>query len=133
MLSRRFKKFSMYLVLLLAMLQVLLPLIHAHPAGTPLSGMGSGIHMHDVVSELGNHWAIPTLHTQHDYVQVIGVGNAHEPERLNLPTLFLLASFLLLALCFGGSIRRIYWREHNFHPAPAPTFSRSLLRAPPLR
>lgn len=133
MLSRRFKKFSMYLVLLLALLQVLLPLIHAHPAGTPLSGMGSGIHVHDIVSGLDSHWTMPTVHTQHHYVQVIGVGNAHEPARLNLPTLFLLASFLLLILCCDGPTRLIYWREHNFLPAPAPTFSRSLLRAPPLR
>ncbi|GAB7563867.1 hypothetical protein LG202_19060 [Methylobacillus methanolivorans] len=123
----------MYLVLLLAMLQVLSPLIHAHPAGTPLSGMGSGIHVHDVLSGFDNNWTMPVVHTQHHYVQVIGVGNAYEPERLNLPNLFLLASCLLLALCFGGATRRVYWREHNCRPTPTPTYFSSPLRAPPLR
>lgn len=120
------------MVMVLALLQALLPLLHAHPANTPLSNTGSGIHMHDLVTDhLSHSWTSPSLEMEHDHVQVIGVGAAHEPESIHLPVLLGLATFLLVALFFGRSARSIVWREHAFQPVPAPDFFVSPLRAPP--
>lgn len=132
MLLRRLKRCSLYIVMVLALLQALLPLLHAHPANTPLSNTGSGIHMHDLVTDHLHHfWTSPSLEAEHDHVPVIGVGAAHEPESIQLPVLLGLATFLLVALFFGRSARPIIWREHAFQPVPAPDFFVSPLRAPP--
>lgn len=123
------------MVLVLAMLQALLPLLHAHPAGTPMTSMGSGIHLHQAeLGGLDHNFSTPTFEAFHTATVAVGVGNAYEPDPLQLPHLdiVLLAVFLLVALFFGGAFHQTPWREYNLKPAPFPYFFTSLLRAPPL-
>ncbi|WP_334108892.1 hypothetical protein [Methylobacillus sp.] len=120
------------MVMVLALLQALLPLLHAHPASAPSSDTGSGIHMHELMTDhLSHPWTTPSLETEHDHVQVISVGIAHEPESIHLPVLVGFATFLLVALFFGRSAHPITWREHDFQLVPAADFFISPLRAPP--
>ncbi|SNR84676.1 hypothetical protein SAMN05192560_1383 [Methylobacillus rhizosphaerae] len=123
------------MVLVLAILQALLPLLHAHPAGTSMTATGSGIHLHQAeFGGLDHHFSTPTFEAFHTATVAVGVGNAYEPDPLQLPHLdvVLLAIFLLVALFFGGSFHQTFWREYDLKPTPFPSFFTSPLRAPPL-
>ena len=132
MLFRQLKTFSMCIVLLLAILQAVLPLLHAHPAGNSIPDLATGIHIGGIhMQDVTSHPATPALEANHDHLQAIGVGNANEPERLQLPQLMLVATFLLITLLFGGAVRNVLWRVHDCQPVSASKFFIAPLRAPP--
>lgn len=134
MFLRQFKKLAFSIILLLAMLQALLPLLHAHPAGTPAASMGAGLHLHETMTGYNQAWHAhnASLQVDHDHLQVIGVGSANEPEPLTVADLGLLLAFVLVALGFSPTARSLFWHALAIQPAAAPAYFLSPLRAPPL-
>lgn len=133
MFLRQFKKLALSIVLLLALLQALLPLLHAHPAGTPTASMGAGLHLHETMSGYNQAWHAhsASLQTDHEHLQVIGVGSANEPEPLSVADLGLLLAFVLIAIRFAASVRPESWHTLAVKPAASPAYFLSPLRAPP--
>lgn len=125
-------KFSAAVALALIMLQVLLPLIHAHPKGVDVSAK-HGFHIHTdtaSVHVLDNHLVAlsnPQDHA-HDVVEVPS-GNKKEP--LNVVSMVFTCLFVL-SLLFGAQVAGfVRYARQPFVRPPSP-FYLPLLRAPPL-
>lgn len=133
MFLRQFKKLALSIILLLAVLQALLPLLHAHPAGTPTASMGAGLHLHETMSGYQQAWHAHgfSLQADQDHLQVIGVGSANEPEPLSVIDLGLLLAFVLLVIRFAATPRPVFWHALIIQPAASPAYFLSPLRAPP--
>lgn len=133
MFLRQFKKLALSIILLLAVLQALLPLLHAHPAGTPTASMGAGLHLHETMSGYNQSWHAHgfSLQADQDHLQVIGVGSANEPEPLSVIDLGLLLAFVLVSIRFASATRPEFWHALFIQPAASPAYFLSPLRAPP--
>jgi len=134
MLFSKIKKLSYQLVIVLAMLQVLMPLIHGHPAGSPVSKV-TGFHIHEMDADDEIHGAdqTATLRAQHIHEQVIGVAGGFEPDTLHLLVPLLYCLFFIVFADFV--LRNKYWLawlESRVFLRPSPNQSLNSPRAPPL-
>ena len=134
MLFSKIKKLSYQLVIVLALLQVMMPLIHGHPAGSPVSAV-TGFHIHEMDADDAIHGMdqAPTLRTQHIQEQVIGVAGGFEPDTVRLLTPFLYCLFFIAFTDFVlRNKHRLAWLEAHIFLRRCPNHSLNSPRAPPL-
>lgn len=126
MFLRQFRLLSLLITLLLACLQGLVPLLHAHPAGHITSDTQSGIHLHEVDAQSFQHYEGYSILAD-DSPHAIEVGLAHQPK----DALLLLAIFVLVALRYPRSWPAPGWQQRTHLHIPLLPYSSALLRAPP--
>ncbi len=137
MLFRRLNRFSTVIVTILALLQILSPLIHAHPAGSLLSAT-SGVHIHSgtpIYSEAADFSVADKVHTlkaEQIEAQAIGVPSGTQPEKYLVPAITLV--FLFIFILFNAqSAKYAFVRSSQlFNARSSPPYSSPSPRAPPL-
>jgi hypothetical protein len=130
MFFRRLKALSHFLVMVLAMLQILLPLIHAHPVGSSV-GMTAGIHMPAEEFEIPDLDKTPAIKAQHYLPQVIGVAGGREPEQRTLLAATLICVFVIALWVFLPANAVFLLPAAIFHARRPPRYVSLPLRAPP--
>ncbi len=131
MLFRKLKNFSYILVMVLAMLQVVLPLIHAHPVDSTVNKV-SGIHLHVKDTNIPDRETAPTINAQYYSVQVMGVLGGFEPEQHALPAVTLICLFIIVLSVFLLVSGLFPVSTTKFHARRTPRYFSLPLRAPPL-
>ena len=131
MFFRRFHKFSTVIVTLLALLQILAPLIHAHPAGSLLN-ITSGVHIHSEEADFLIADKVHTLKADQIEAQAIGVPSGHQPEKYLVPAITLV--FLFIFTLFNAqSAKYAFVRSFQLlNIRPSPHYFSLAPRAPPL-
>jgi|SRR5450830_1353992 len=135
MLFSKIKKLSYQLVIVLALLQVLMPLIHGHPAGSPVSAV-TGFHIHEMDADDAIHGMdqSPTVRSQHIHEQVIGVAGGFEPDTVRLLTPFLYCLFFIAFTDFVlTNKQRFASPESRIFLRRSPSQRPNSPRAPPLK
>ncbi len=117
---------------MLVCLQVLLPLIHAHPVGSQLGKIVDGFHIHSKVGStlVSNNFSV--IQHQDNIHDVVGVPNANETEELVLPKIVLYCLFIVAILSSVLAIGKHIQFEQLFTKRQYPSYILQPLRAPPL-
>ena len=131
MFFRRLNRFSTVIITILALLQILSPLIHAHPAGSILS-ITSGVHIHSEEADFSIADKVPTLKVDQIEAQAIGVPSGNQPEKYLVPAITLV--FLFIFTLFNAqSAKYAFVRSSKiFNARPSPHYFSLSPRAPPL-
>ena len=131
MFFRSLNKFSYVLVTILALLQILSPLLHAHPVGSSLS-VTSGIHIHSEEADFLIADKAHTLKAEQIEAQVVGVPNGNQSEKFLLPAITLICLFVV-GLFNVQLVKDAFLRSSTFLAArQSPRYLSLPLRAPPL-
>lgn len=121
-----------FMVLILVCLQVLLPLIHAHPVGSQLGNNIDGFHIHNEASSTLISQSVPLVQQQDGTHDVVGVPNANETKKLVLPKIVLYCLFIIAILSSVLAVGKHLWFEQFFPKRQNPSYTLRPLRAPPL-
>lgn len=129
MLFRQFRQLSLLITLIVACLQGIVPLLHAHPADSTNVNAQSGIHLHDVNAKSFEHFSGYSLQADvSPHAMEVGLARQSKDALLLLP---ILAIFVLLTLRYPLIWRSSDWQQRNFHHTVIPRYFKAQLRAPP--
>ncbi len=133
MFFRRLNRFSTVILTILALLQMLSPLIHAHPAGSSLS-VTSGVHIHSEAADFSITDKVHTLKAEQieAQAQAIGVPSGPQPEKYLVPAITLV--FLFIFTLFNAQSAKYGFVKSSklFNARSSPHYSSPSPRAPPL-
>lgn len=128
MLFRQFRQLSLLITLIVACLQGIVPLLHAHAADPANTNAQSGIHLHEVNAQSLESYAGHSLLPDSTHAMEVGLARQSRDALLLIP---ILAIFVLLAVSYGLTLHISPWLQRQVHYIPTPRYFSSLLRAPP--
>jgi preprotein translocase subunit SecG len=120
-----------FLAILLVLLQVILPLIHAHTSGTDYQNNEKGIHVHFQHSKNPSLDHLPVIQTRDDLSSVVTVPSGNKPDELLVPAA-IICILLVIAVLIQFVSTKVIWLNAIFITPFSPPYLLLPLRATPL-
>lgn len=131
MFFREQKPIYFFFAILLVLLQVILPLIHAHTSGTDYQNDEKGIHVHFQHSKNLSLDHLPAIQTRDDLSAVVTVPSGNKPDELSVPAAIIFI-LIVIALLVKLIPAKAIWLSSFFIKPFSPPYLLLPLRAPPL-